>query len=217
MPHPQHVEHEFDQGSMEEAQSQSPGVAKRRKSYSREDELGVLQYWHSHDKNVCGTSRHLSILRKTVQRWIKDEEKIKESKKGARRVKFKRRANYPDVEDQLHEEYRKLRSQGLKVKGWWFKERGKHIFKELHPQEIFHFSNSWSTSFKKRYRISYQRATNVCQHPPSDKVSPIREFHLAIRKMALSNDGGPLGCYSLDRIANVDQTPLPFSYTVPQV
>ena len=50
---------------------------------------------------------------------------------------------------------------------------------------------------------------------PGDKESVILSFHLAIRDVAhaTENPTGPLGKYSLDRTANVDQTRLPFCFT----
>ena len=103
-------------------------MPKRRKSYSREYKLAVVEFWRAHEKNVSRTAQHFYIDRKMVQRWVKDEEKIKASRKGAKKVKHDRRAEYPDMEEQLHSEYRELRRRGLKVKGWWFQQRGKQIF-----------------------------------------------------------------------------------------
>ena len=51
-------------------------------------------------------------------RWIKDEVKIRDSHKGHKHVQFNYTSHYPDVEETLHNEYRKLRRKGLKVKGW---------------------------------------------------------------------------------------------------
>ena len=31
------------------------------------------------------------------------------------------------MEDQLHTEFRQLCQKGIKIKGWWFKNRAKHI------------------------------------------------------------------------------------------
>jgi hypothetical protein len=51
-------------------------------------------------------------------RWIKDEEKIRQSKKGSKHSEHARPAKYPDVEERLYSEYRDLRKKGLKMKGW---------------------------------------------------------------------------------------------------
>ena len=56
----------------------------KRKSYTREKKLEVLEFYKSHQSNLYQTSKKFSLNTKTILRWIKDEEKIKESKKGSR-------------------------------------------------------------------------------------------------------------------------------------
>ena len=60
-------------------------------------------------------AKKFSLNSKTVLRWIRDEEKIRESKKGRKRVTFHRRSQFPELEEKLHEEYKDLRRKGLKV------------------------------------------------------------------------------------------------------
>jgi len=85
------------------------------------------------------------------------------------------------------EEYHDLRRKGLKVKGWWFHTKTKQIFKELYPDETFHFSNCWFTG-KCFYRTTQNEVKS------GDLV-------------------GPLGKFELKQSANVGQTPLPFTVT----
>ena len=101
----------------------------KRKSYTREFKLSVVQYLRQNNHNVSQTARHFSIDRKMVQRWVKDEEKIKASSKGSKKSKHERRADYPEMEEELHREYRQLRTRGLKVKGWWFRKRGNRFLR----------------------------------------------------------------------------------------
>ena len=119
------------------------------------------------------------------------------------------------MEEQLHKEFRELRRRGLKVKRWWFQARAKQILEERNPQSSFKFSNGWFSRFKKRYRISLRRPTNTAQKPPSDKEAAIAEFHGVIREIQLdqNNDGQQEERFGLHQIANVDQTPLPFSFS----
>lgn len=66
---------------------------------------------------------------------------------------------------------------------------------------------------KKRYHISFRQATNTCQKQPDDKRSLINKFHCDIREMAHGGQSvGPLGKWNLSNIANMDQTPLQFSF-----
>lgn len=147
-------------------------------------------------------------------RWIKDKKKIQDSKKGSKHADHDRRAKSPDVKERLYREYRDLRRKGLSVRGWWFRTKAKQLFEELHPDLTFHFSKCWFTGFKTRSHIILWRGTNKCQRQPADKKAVIQVFHCTIRNEAKSEDlVGPLGKFELKRIANVDQTPLPFTFT----
>ena len=155
-----------------------------------------------------------SLNSKTVLRWIKDEPAIRESKKGSKRVKFIRKPQHPEMEAKLYLEYKELRKKGLKVKAWWFKLRARQLLQEEDPNNTFAFSESWFTAFKKRNSISNRRATNTCQREPEDKRSALQRFHREIRRKAKEGDAlGPLGKWTLSTVANVDQTPLPFTFT----
>ena len=79
---------------------------------------------------------------------------------------FIRSAQFPLMEKQLQCEFRQLRREGIKIKGWWFRNRAKQIFNEQYPGQNFSFSDGWFAGFKKRYKISLRRATNSCQKPP---------------------------------------------------
>ena len=117
---------------------------KTRKSYSREEKLKVVKYYHDNGKNLYQTCKRFSMNSKSVMRWVKDEEKIRgSSSKGSKRVKFDRRAQYPEMEAKLYMEYKELRKKGLKVKGWWFRLRAQQILAELEPDTNFLFSNGW--------------------------------------------------------------------------
>ena len=55
----------------------------------------------------------------------------------------------------------------------------------------------------------------MCQKPPDDKKLAIQKFHKLIRMKACKDADftEPLGIWKLRKIANVDQTPLPFTFT----
>ncbi len=84
---------------------------------------------------------------------------------------------------------------------------------ELHQEADFRFSPGWFDRFKSRAGISLRCTTNVSQKQPSDLKITIRQFHLDIRNVAAKGESkGELGQYELVTIANVDQTPLPFTF-----
>lgn len=159
------------------------------------------------------TSKKFSLNTETIGRWVSNVEKIKKSKKASKRVSFTRQCQFPDLEKELYDEYKKLRKQGFKVRGYWFKARARQLLKEMNPDSSFKFSESWSDGFKARHRISLRRATNVCQKSASDKLEAIQQFHKNIRRFA--HEPRPtrqVGRFNLEQIANVDQTPLPFTF-----
>ncbi len=56
--------------------------------------------------------------------------------------------------------------------------------------------------------------TNTCQKEPEDKRSAVQGFHLNIRRTALEGQSvSSLGQWTTRNIANMDQTPLPFTFT----
>lgn len=161
------------------------------------------------------TCKRFDLKNRTLKRWIVNKKAIKESKKGRKRVQFKRTAHYPIMEKKLYQEYKDLRKKGLKVKKWWFILKAKEILKETNPDATsFAFSDDWFTSFKKRHKISLRRGTNTCQKVPEHKRLIIQQFHQGIRQKAKIGDQvGSLGKWTLKQVANVDQTPLPFTFT----
>ena len=157
------------------------------------------------------TCQWFSLNTKTVLRWIKNQSAIYNSKKGSKRVQFRRTAEHPDIEEKLYKAYRGLRQSGLKVKGRWFKMRGEQLI-SLHCN--FKFSDNWFDRFKRRYKINLHHPTHKAQVIPSSKAGLVRSFHHAIRKEASKGHQlDTLGRLRLNCIANVDQTPLPFTFT----
>ena len=58
----------------------TPPATKQRRSYTREEELDILSYYK--ENNLYKTCQRFDINSKNVLRWDKQEEKIKESKRG---------------------------------------------------------------------------------------------------------------------------------------
>ena len=85
----------------------------------------------------------------------------------------------------------------------------------MEPENNFKFSSGWFDRFKARNNISLHRSTNTAQKPATDKLSLIRQFHTTIRREAKPSDEAPsfdVGRFKLHQIANMDQTPLPFTF-----
>ena len=119
--------HIFCNCSMEAVERQNcrqNPLEQSRRSYNREQKLHVLRWYTSNGSNLYRTCQKFDLNTKTVLWWIKNHKAIHDSKKGRKRVSFKRTPEYPEMEKALHEEYQGLRHCGLKVKGWWFRTRG---------------------------------------------------------------------------------------------
>ena len=56
----------------------------KRKSYTREEKIRVLAFYNNNSCNLYKTCQHFNLNTKNVLRWLKDEKKIRESKRGTR-------------------------------------------------------------------------------------------------------------------------------------
>ena len=170
-------------------------------------------YWDNR-WNSYQTCKKIELNSKTMLWWIKDEGKIKSSKKGRKLVKFEQTSQYPVMEDTLYKKYCNHRQKGIKVKGWWFRTRAKQLLQAILGECQIKFLNGWFDGFKKHYKISLRCSTNKAQHVPSDKRELIRNFHRKIhQEAAVGPQIGKLGQFRSSSVANVDQTPLPFTFT----
>ena len=180
-------------------------------SYSRETKLAAIQYYHK-CKNNYKTAKKFSIKSPMHHGWLQNETKIQKSSRVSRKVGCGRGAFWPDMGDELHQQFCELHEKGLKVKNWWFKAKSKELMREIHPDVVFKFSNGWFAAFKLRKKISYHSTTNISQKTPSHFELQIRRFHRHIRQLAKQGvSSGEIGQYKPCDIGNIDQTPLLFT------
>jgi len=59
-----------------------------RRSYAREEKLQVTQWYWNNGQNLYQTCKKFELNSKIILRWIKDERKIKNSRKGHKHVQF---------------------------------------------------------------------------------------------------------------------------------
>lgn len=69
----------------------------------------------------------------TYNPWIAQEVKLRNDPKKSRRPDAGTQASYLEMEKQVHNEFKELRSKGIKVKELWFRSRYKEIIKEKYP------------------------------------------------------------------------------------
>jgi len=201
---------------MEAVERQNPRqdtLVQSKRSYIREQKLHVLRSYTSNGSNLHRTCKKFDLNTKMVLQWIKNHKAMHDSKKGRKRVSFTRTAEYPEMDKALYEEYRGLCRCGLKVKGWWFRMRGQQLVKSFPSGSKFNFLTTGSMDFKTATK-SVCAMLHKAQVVPSSKRELIRTFHRDIRtKAATGNQLGPLERFRLSCIVNVDQTPLPFTFT----
>ena len=144
----------------------------KRKSYSRETKLAAIQEYHE-SRNKYQTAKKVGVNPSTLRGWIQNEDKIQSSSRGSRKVGCGRAPFWPDMEDELHRQYRKVVEKRQKVKSYWFETMSKKLMAEMHPEVEFKFSDGWFNAFKRRKGISCHSTDNTNQKSPvysSDKL-----------------------------------------------
>ena len=121
----------------------STNKKRSRKSYRRKFKLTVVNFYRANN-HLYQTSKKFSLNTETILRWVGDEEKIKDAKKGSKHVVHVRRGMYLEMETEPYREYKALRKRGLKVKGFWFKTRAKQLLERIDLRR----SKDWDTHFR---------------------------------------------------------------------
>ncbi len=183
-----------------------------RKSYTKEEKIKFLDLLNDgHTKYMI--SKEYGICPKILRRWVSQEQDIRSSKRGTRKMGSGRTASYPDMEAELYKQFMEARSKGFKVKRWWFQMKAKQLMSKMHPGASFQYSDCWFDRFKTRHDISFRSPTNCHHNSADDKRDKVADFHRFLRKVSSRGDQTQaVGRYSLGDIHNVDQSPLPFAF-----
>ena len=72
----------------------------KRRSYSREKKIEILAFYNS-CKNQCQTCNKFGLDTRTLMCIVKKEEILVQSVKGSKKMGSRRRAFYPDMENEL--------------------------------------------------------------------------------------------------------------------
>ena len=188
---------------------------KNYKSYTREFKLEVVGYYRT--SNLYQTNKKYKVGNANILRWAGQEVALILSKTDSRRIKGSRKAAWPELEERLAKEIENQREKGLRVKHWWIKSRAKQLKSDMNPSHPNTLSRGWLQNFLKRYGITDRTPTSTAQKPPENKQDVIQEFHKFIRRGNAIRGAGrkqrqtSLGKWNLSTIANMDQTPMPFS------
>ena len=108
-------------------------------------------------------------------------------------------------EESLSQQIQEPKKKGLKVKGWWFCLRTRQILVELQPEVNFCYSDA-------RFLAS-RRGIEVC-NKHAKRSQQINTVPSTIRRTPQEGDQvWPLGQWTPCTIANMDQTPMPFTFS----
>ena len=90
---------------------------KRRVSYTREDKLHVLKFYHESGESKYKICQRFGVPKSSFYHWIDCEDEIKKSREGSKRVGSgrRRRAFWPDAEEKLAAEFKELRQKSRKL------------------------------------------------------------------------------------------------------
>ena len=83
-----------------------------RASYTREFKLKAIEMAKA-SNNFLGTARQLGISKSCIRKWKKKEDDIRNAKPGARIVKPRRKAKYPELEELVCQFIDEKRKKGL--------------------------------------------------------------------------------------------------------
>ena len=132
------------------------------------------------------------------------------SGKGTNQPKF------PEMEDQLYEEFKDRRKEGRACSPTWFKMKALLLIQKLYPlrEVVFKGSNGWFVRFCDRMSLVLRLKTNKKQHSAAARQPAVEDFHSALRLFLATNGGRQKhpkwGRFKRTARYNVDQVPMPF-------
>ena len=236
--------------SVSDDSDQLPRKAKRLKriGYSREKKLAAIQYYKMTDIpgkkpgdpdepiSKAYACEKLGIARKSLREWLRDEVKILNTRKGAKRMRLAvSKGNHHELEYHVHKEFCSKREIGRVISGRWLMLCARRHYRRLYPHRItineetgafeyghMRFSNTWFDSFKRRFGIRLRCKTKQAQKPPEDyreKIEAWLQYNRRNTAIQVGSDCGKLrpgvpvvGRFKLGRISNMDQTPIGYDF-----
>jgi hypothetical protein len=167
-----------------------PPTNKEAEAYWHIDGDLIAKWWRKRDKTLCqpGGSRR---DRRDVQTL-----------------------HYPRLEAELYRLFVNARAKGEPIGQGWFKREASKLHKSYYPDDIYCFkiSRGWFSRFLKRWQITRRRITKQSTKTPEQEYNVVNSFLRFIRRVSKSLTSTTSTRFSLDRIMNMDETPIPFEY-----
>jgi hypothetical protein len=195
----------------------------KHKSYTRELKLSTIELFE-HGVSINKLHKLIDVDRKRIKYWISIKHEIKASKSKSFRVSSKggKAPQYPELEKELTARFHERRAAGFGVNRRWFKRIAVEIYCDMYGVEFetiasTQFSLGWFRRYRKRWHISYRKATKTASKTPEDFKKKIISFLQYNRRAQQPRDGEPVipggvGRFDLSAIANMDQIPLAFDH-----
>ena len=188
-----------------------------RKSYSIDFKLRVTKRLHELNENISATAKEFAVDRRQVRQWRVQEADMKrlssERKKAddtlrrRRRLTYKSKAKYPDVEARLLDWVKEKREEGILVHGKAVRAKAKELVAEVYPDDNFKASNGWLVRFLRRNKLVSRRVTTVGQRIPGNAQDIAGKFLLDVQGIIAAETLEPAF------VGNMDETPFWFDLT----
>ena len=198
-----------------------------RRSYSNEFKAKVLDEYF--DKKACNPSIKQEtfaslkgISQGDLSKWLKKSDTIFKAAADATTRRLYRtsgknisvaKIKFPQMEAELHIEFKERRSHGRRCSANWFKTKAKQIVKDLYENATFTASHGWFSCFLKRFNLCPRKRSNTKQGSVWDRLPFIKNFHTKFRLfLSLGNcaKDRKWGRFLPSCRFNGDQVPLPF-------
>ena len=175
---------------------------RKRNSYDAGFKLKVVAY--AEERNNVRAAEHFGVTEKMVRDWRKKKLQLESmpKTKRANRTGF---SHYPDMEKDLKEYIEDKRQQGYAVSRLEIRLLAEKLVKNGSYGAInFKASAGWCTRFLERHNMSLRQKTKIAQKLPEDLTEKVQRFQKFVIKSRKTVD------YPLERIANMDETPMCF-------
>ena len=167
-----------------------------RRSYSNEFKAKVLDEYF--DEKACNPSIKQEtfaslkgISQGDLSKWLKKSDTIFKAAADATTRRLYRtsgknisvaKIKFPQMEAELHIEFKERRSHGRRCSANWFKTKAKHIVKDLYENTTFTASHGWFSCFLKRFNLCHEVQIvfvlrQLCEGPQWGRFLPSCRFN----------------------------------------
>lgn len=146
----------------------------KRFSFTTEFKLKVLEMAENTNNRVA--AREYDISEANIRLWRKNKEKLSIQGKQAKAAGRGRKAQYPELEQQLLNYIMERQAGGFAIDTGEVRLKALHMMKQINADTNFKASMKWCYMFMKRNDIPNQRRTST-QQLPADSDDKLLDYH----------------------------------------